>query len=158
MYRLKEFATQLARSERGAGVMELALAAPLIAFAAISAFDIMQGYAFKLSLEQAAQRATDLAIVRKPPGDDSSDVAYLENEVTEAAPGTEPAVELYVTCDGERFDDYEHVCPAETEVARYVMITVAGNYEPMFGYIGFLGDEYPVRSVRLVGNSSVRIQ
>ena len=138
--------------------MELALAAPLIAFAATSASDIMQGYAFKLSLEQAAQRATDLAVVRKPTGDRSGDVAYLESEVTEAAPEAEPTIELYVTCNGERFDDYECVCPADTEVARYVMVTVAGNYEPMFGYVGFLGDEYPLRSVRLVGNSSVRIQ
>jgi Flp pilus assembly protein TadG len=153
----------LVASLRGAATLELALTAPMIAAAAVGAFDLMNGFAVKLDLEQAAQRATDLALVKRPVGDSDADIAYLKNEVAAAASprAVTTKVDVYLTCDGVRQVSYSTVCGVGQSYARYVSISTSSAYEPIFDYdmiASVVGWKTIGSSFTVHGSSSVRVQ
>src|SRR5687768_7294573 len=51
--------SSLRRDERGAAIIELAIVAPVLALLTIGVVDMANGFATKLKLEQAAQRAIE---------------------------------------------------------------------------------------------------
>ncbi len=150
---------------RGTAAIELALTAPMIAMAAVGAFDIVNGFALKLDMEQAAQRTTELALVLKPQGAESEDKQYLIDEVDASVDNPEdvtPDVDIFLTCNGERQDDFNESCAAGEAYARYVSVTVTSPYNTVFDYnaiasvIG-LRAAFPSQ-ITVTGSSTVRIQ
>jgi Flp pilus assembly protein TadG len=50
---------RIARDDRGASIIELALVAPVLASLLIGMVDMSRAYSYKLKLEQSAQRAIE---------------------------------------------------------------------------------------------------
>ena len=121
----------LARDERGAAVIELALVAPILAFMTIGVIDVSQAFNRKLTLEQAAQRAVEKVMQttgKTTPEETIKAEAAAQAGVTE----DDVTVTYRLECDGVEEADFAAECAEGAVTARYLMVTVAGTYEPMF--------------------------
>jgi Flp pilus assembly protein TadG len=141
MRRLK----QLARGNKGAAVVELALAAPILATMVIGVTDISVAYGKKLELEQAAQRAMEKVMQttgENTPSDTIKKEAVCQyngtapDAKTGICPGTISDSNVTVTyslkCNGVAKDYTTVDCDkGETEI-RYITATVTDKYTPMF--------------------------
>ena len=144
----------LAREERGAAVIELALIAPVLATLIIGVTDVSIAYGRRLELEQAVQRSIEK--VMQTTGDttvagtikkeavcqingtnaDGTCAAgrLTEGEVTvtyrlECVAGG-AVVTTQSTGDADTFDAFT-CAPGQSE-ARYIMATAVDTYTPMF--------------------------
>ena len=119
------------RDDRGAAVIELALIAPMLALMTIGIIDISQAFGRKLTLEQAAQRAIEK--VMQTTGDTTPEATIKEEAAAEGDVDEDDVTVSYrMECNGVVQADFDTECaPGETE-ARWLMVTVAGSYEPMF--------------------------
>ena len=154
----------LARDERGASVIELALVAPFFASLIIGVVDISNGYSAKLQLEQAAQRSIEKAMN----GDKTTDLFNtLKAEAATAANVNQSAVTVkyWLECNGvsqnssaaSMKSDYEDkTCSSGVPYARYVTVSIQKAYMPMFStpLLGANADH----SFTLVGEAGVRVQ
>lgn len=127
------------RDDRGAAVIELALVAPILALMTMGVIDVSQAFNRKLTLEQAAQRAIEKVMQttgETTPAETIKKEAAAQGNVSE----DDVTVSYRLECNGEIEADFDTECePGETE-ARWLMVTVAGTYEPMFP-MHFYGDE-----------------
>lgn len=130
---------RLGRDERGASIVELALAAPFFATLIIGMVDISRGYSAKVQLTQAAQRAIEKAMQGKK---DTDLYDTLQQEAATAADVATSAVlvKYWLECNGvskyqsqaTMADDYDQVCPSGQTYARYVSVDITKTYSPMF--------------------------
>lgn len=133
----------LARDRKGAAVIELALAAPILATMVIGVTDISIAYGQKLELEQAAQRAIEK--VAQTTGE-STPEDTIKKEAMCQYNGTEPdaegicpgavtaddvTVEYSLKCNGAATAYNLDCATGQTEI-RYITATVRDNYAPMF--------------------------
>jgi Flp pilus assembly protein TadG len=133
----------LARDRKGAAVIELAFAAPILAMMVIGVTDISIAYGQKLELEQAAQRAIEK--VAQTTGETTPEET-IQKEAMCQYNGTEPdaegicpgavtaedvTVEYGLKCNGAVTDYGTDCAPGQTEI-RYITTTVRDNYTPMF--------------------------
>ena len=132
----------LVRDRKGAAVVELALAAPILATMVIGVSDISIAYGKKLALEQAAQRAIEKVgqtTGEKTPEDTIKVEAVCQYNGTTAggtcktAPitTTNVTVAYSLKCDGTA-QAYSTDCTAGQAEVRYISATVTDNYKPMF--------------------------
>jgi Flp pilus assembly protein TadG len=139
---MKRSWTNLTRDECGAAIMEMALAAPILATLLIGMVDLSLGYSAKLQLEQVAQRSIEKAM-QGMQGDDSTDIfETLKAEAAVAAGVSESAVEVryWLECNGVSQNtnpstmaaDYEKVCSSGQVYARYLNVRIEKTYTPMF--------------------------
>ncbi|HET9812570.1 MAG TPA: TadE/TadG family type IV pilus assembly protein [Sphingomicrobium sp.] len=154
----------LARDERGASIIELALVAPFLGSLLIGMVDLSRGYSEKLQLEQAAQRAIEKAMN----GEKSTDLFNtLKTEGATAAGVNASAVTVnyWLECAGVSQNtsaatmqsDYEDKkCSDGVPYARYVTVSIQKSYTPMFSS-EWLGSN-PDGSFTLVGEAGVRVQ
>lgn len=158
--------TNFARDERGAAIIEMAIAAPVLATLLIGMVDLSRGYSAKLQLEQVAQRSIEKAM-QGMQGDDSTDIfETLKAEAAAAAGVSESAVEVryWLECNGVSQNtnpstmatDYERVCTSGQVYARYLNITIEKTYTPMFRtrWAGANADG----TFTLVGEAGLRVQ
>jgi Flp pilus assembly protein TadG len=152
----------LARDDRGASIVELALVAPFLASLIIGMVDISRAYSAKVQLTQAAQRAIEKAMQGKKETD-----LYdtLEAEAASAAGVATSAVDAryWLECNGvSRFTtkatmtaDYDQVCTSGT-YARYVSVDITKTFSPMFStrWAGANADG----SYTLHGKALIRVQ
>jgi len=119
------------RDDRGAAVIELALIAPLLALMTIGIIDVSQAFGRKLTLEQAAQRAIEK--VMQTTGDTTPEETIKEEAAAQGDVSKDDVTVTYrMECNGVVQEDFDTECaPGESE-ARWLMVTVAGSYEPMF--------------------------
>jgi len=149
--------------ERGASVVELALAAPFMATLIIGMVDISRGYSAKVQLTQAAQRAIEKAMQ----GDKTTDLYdTLKAEGASAAgvPASQVTVKYELFCnDVSKYQsaatmtaDYDQVCTGGQTYARYVSIDITKTYTPMFStkWAGANSDG----SYTLHGKALIRVQ
>jgi Flp pilus assembly protein TadG len=127
------------RDERGAAVIELALIAPVLALMTMGVIDVSQAFNRKLTLEQAAQRAVEK--VMQTTGDTTAEgtikaEAAAQGDVSEA----DVTVTYRLECNGVVQADFDTECTPGQRESRYLMVTVAGTYVPMFP-MHFFGDE-----------------
>ncbi len=117
--------------DRGAAVIELALLAPILALMTIGIIDVSQAFGRKLALEQAAQRAVEK--VMQTTGNTTPEGTIKAEAASQAGISQDDVTVVYrLECNGTAEADFNTECdPAETE-ARYLMVTVAGSYTPMF--------------------------
>ena len=129
--------TCLARDERGASIVELALVVPIMASLLIGMVDLSRAYSYKLKLEQAAQRAIEKVQQYQA---SSSTPALLQAEAGAAARATgatgvqdsDVTVDFWLECNGTRAANYESVCASGQTYGRWVSVNVRGTFTPLF--------------------------
>jgi Flp pilus assembly protein TadG len=158
---------RLARDERGASIIEMALLAPFLTSVVIGTIDISQAYGQKLQLEQVAQRGVEKAM-QGMQGDDSTTIFQsLQAEVATAAGVSQQdvTVRFWLECNGvsqntstaSMLADYENkTCPNNQVYSRHLNVRVEKDYVPTFS-VKWLGSN-PDGSFTLVGEAGLRVQ
>lgn len=155
----------LARNERGAAVIELALVAPILATLVIGVTDVSMAYGHKLELEQGAQRAIEKVMQTtgvKSVADTIIDEVADQANIPDDEKASKITVHYNLYCDdaaaqsstdADTFDTY--ACGSGTvKESRYIEVEVNDVYEPMFplhfaSYVNADGDAvdgYPIRA------------
>lgn len=149
------FARLLARDQRGAAVMELAIIAPVFATMLIGMVDIGRGYSMKLQLEQAAQRSIEKVMNGQA---DKSTAAALKTEAATAAGVAETSVvvDYWLECDSARQASYDTTCSSGAVYRRYLTVQISKTFSPMFStkFLGANSDG----TFTVVGKTGVRTQ
>ena len=122
---------RLGRDDQGVAILELALAAPMLALLVIGIVDISNAYSRKLTLEQAAQRGIEK--IMQTTDDDTVDTTIV-TEVAAAAgvPQNKVNLEFWLECNNVRQGDFTSDCVAGQFEARYIRLTINDEFEPMF--------------------------
>jgi len=130
---------RLRDSERGASVIELALAAPVFATLIVGMSDIARAYSMKLRLEEAAQRAIETVQQQSRNGNNYS---ALSTEASNAATaegysGSTVTVTYTLECNGTTNTSTTGAainasCTTGETYARYVIVNISNTYTPMF--------------------------
>lgn len=122
---------RLAKDDRGASIIELALVAPILASLLIGMVDLSRAYSHKLQLEQAAQRAIEKVQQYQTT---SSTFGTLQAEAAAAAgvPASNVAIDFWLECNGARASNYNSSCPNGQTYARWITVDVTGTFTPMF--------------------------
>jgi Flp pilus assembly protein TadG len=121
----------LRRDQRGAAIIEMGLAAPILALLLIGMTDLSRGYSAKLQLEQAAQRAIEKVMQ----GQKNTSVYNALKAEGAAAAGVDQSavtVDWYLECNGTRQNTYEMNCQSGQTYARYLTVEIVKTYRPMF--------------------------
>ena len=135
---MMHFIRSLARNERGASIIEMAMVMPVLATLLVGMVDISRAYSARLQLEQAAQRAIEKVMQYQA---SSSTYATLYSEAAAAAGVREADVEVdyWLECNGIRAADYDGACPSGQTYARYLTVAIDKKFTPMFGTRFFPG-------------------
>jgi Flp pilus assembly protein TadG len=157
------FLATLARDDRGASIIELALVAPFMATLLIGMVDISRGYSAKVQLTQAAQRAIEKAMQGEK-NTDLYDTLQAEGASAAGVATSAVTVKYWLECNGvsqytsaaTMTADYDKVCTSGQTYARYVSIDITKSYSPMFStkWAGANSDG----SYTLHGTASIRVQ
>lgn len=156
---------QLAQDNSGAAVIELALAAPILAAMVIGVSDISTAYGKKLELEQAAQRAIEK--VMQTTGADTPEntikteaVCQFNGTNTDGTCKTAPlttanvTVTYSLTCDGAA-TAYTSDCTGTQVEVRYITASILYKWTPTFNFhFGTQSDG----TYHLDGSAGVRVQ
>lgn len=124
---------RLYRDTDGVAVLELALAAPILALMVVGVADLSNAYSRKLALEQAAQRSIEK--IMQTTATSTPDNTVKNEAVAQAGGGLTPddvtvTYELY--CDLVKQADYDADCTSGQSEARYLNVRVTDEYHPMF--------------------------
>ena len=129
--------TTLAQDERGASIIEMAMAMPVLASLLIGMVDISRAYSAKLQLEQAANRA-----IEKVQQYQASESTYttLQTEAGDAARAagfsnvadSDVVIDYWLECNGTRAANYDSNCSSGQTYARWVTVDIPGTFTPMF--------------------------
>lgn len=147
----------LCRREDGSSVIEMALAAPFLAFLLIGMVDLSRAYSTKLQLEQVAQRTIEK--VQNTEYSESQKTA-LQSEAATAAQVSTAAVTVssWVECNnnGTKLAWTTSCSDPDHPFARYVEIQIQKTYTPMFS-LKFAGANED-GTYTLEGMAGVRVQ
>lgn len=153
----------LARDDRGASIIEMAMVLPVFATIVIGMTDISRAYSTKVQMTQAAQRAIEKAMQGKK---ELSVYDTLQAEAAAAAgvATSAVAVRYWLECNGvsqmqsvaTMAADYNHVCPNGQTFARYVNVDITKTFTPMFStrFAGANADG----TYTLHGKATIRVQ
>jgi Flp pilus assembly protein TadG len=122
---------RLARDDRGASIVELALVVPIMGSLLIGMVDLSRAYSHKLKLEQAAQRAIEKVQQYQTT---TSTYGTLQAEAAAAAgvPTTNVTIDYWLECNGVKATNYDSVCSGGQSYARWVQVDVTGTFTPLF--------------------------
>lgn len=125
--------SRLRCDERGTSVIELALAAPILAVLTIGIIDLSEGFSQKLRLEQAAQRAIEKVMNGRA---DTTTIDALKTEAATTAGVATSAVttDFWLECNGTRAATYNSSCTSGQTYARYLSVSITKVYTPFFNY------------------------
>lgn len=148
----------LRRNERGAAVIEMALAAPILAMLLIGMVDLSRGYSSKLQLTQAAQRSIE-KVMQGTQNETVFNALKAEAASAAGVPQANVTVDWWLECDGTRQANYDTTCPNGATFARYLSVDISKTFTPMFRtrYAGFAGSN-PDGSYTLHGKAGIRVQ
>jgi Flp pilus assembly protein TadG len=143
----------LARDQRGAAVVELAVVAPMIALLTVGIVDMSNGFSRKLKIEQAAQRSIE-KIMNTSATDTIENTLAAEAAAQANVPVANVTVSYRLECDGAATDAVE--CTEDQQTSQWISVTVVDKYEPMFArhFAGINGDG----TYHLSATAGVRIQ
>ena len=149
----------LKRDDRGAALVELALAAPFFAALLIGIVDMSRAYSMKYKLEQAAQRAIEK--IEQQHTVETTYTSYATEASTAATAagytGSSVAVDYWLECNGTRQADTTTPCTTGQTYARYVTVTVSNTYTPLFPSRGWPGANAQ-GNIPVSGYAGIRIQ
>jgi len=130
------FFKPLARDERGASIIEMALVMPVLGSMLIGMVDISRAYSAKLQLEQSAYRAIER--VQQYQADEST-YDTLKSEAVSAATAAgftvttnDVTLDFWLECNGTKQSTYDMSCPNGQTHARWVTVDIAAKFTPMF--------------------------
>ena len=129
--------TRLARDDRGASIIELALVAPILASLLIGMVDLSRAYSSKLMLEQAAQRSIEKvqqyqASSSTPTLIQAETVAAAQAAGFTSATASDVTVDFWLECNGVRAATYESTCADGETYGRWVSVDIQARFTPMF--------------------------
>ena len=135
---------KLARSQRGAATVELALVMPILTTMLIGVVDVTTAFNRKLELEQAVQRSIERVMQTTT---DETVEANIKQEAAEAAGISEDdvIVSYSLTCDGV-VTDYNTDCTGTQVEVRYVNVEATTTFTPMFplSKLGMTADHFTI--------------
>lgn len=151
--------SNLQRDERGAALIELALAAPFFAALLIGIIDLSRAYSMKYKLEQSAQRAVEKIVQQHSVLTDYSPYATEASTAATAAgyTGSTVAVDYWLECNGVRQSNTTTPCSSGQTYARYVTITVSNTYTPFFSSRAWPGANAQ-GNIPVSGYAGIRVQ
>ena len=156
--RLVPLLRPLGGDERGASVIELGLFAPVLALMVMGISDIAMSYATKLRLEQAAYTALEKVAV----GSVQTEYDFLRQDAADegGVAASDVTVDSWLECDGVRRDDlgFAGVCPDGEMISRYVEVSIASGYTPMFNYGPLATSRRQDGTLPVGATAAVRIQ
>lgn len=155
--------------ERGASLIELALAAPILSMLIMGMIDVSSGYSEKLQLEQAAQRSIEKAMQANREEIEAEDADFYASLKSEAALAagvdqSKVTVRYWLECNGVSQNssaatmktDYEKKCNDGVPYSRHVNVRIEKTYTPMFK-VDFIATG-PDGTFTLVGEAGIRVQ
>jgi Flp pilus assembly protein TadG len=157
------------RDQRGAAIIELALAAPFMAAIVIGMSDLARAYSMKLQLEQASQRTIEQVENQQSRSSASYNTALTTeagNAMSDAGYSTGNTItpDSWLECSSNggtswtRQTNFTDSCPNASDVtARYVKVTISRNFVPMFASFAWPGANSSGQ-IPLTGYAEVRIQ
>ena len=160
----RRFLRSLVRDRTGSSIVELAIAAPVLALLVAGVSDLGRGLSAKFALNQAIHRSLEKAAVSNR----RTDYAYLKAE-TAAAAGIDESrvsVDAWLECDGARKSNFSGSCASGEQIGRYVKVTATSRFTPMFRY-SFLqlqtdddddDDGDNAGTIKLQADAAVRVQ
>lgn len=150
---------RIGRDQRGAAVVELALAAPFFAALFIGIVDLSRAYSMKLRLEQSAQRAIEGIEQQHSVLSDYSSYGTEASTAATAAgySGSTATVDYWLECNGVRQSDPTTPCNSGQTYARYVTITVSNTYTPFFSSRAWPGANAQ-GNIPVSGYAGIRVQ
>ena len=153
MRRLPSTLRRLARERRGASIIELALALPLLSVMMIGLVDVASCYSAQMSIQQAAARSLERVQVNGM----TSNFAFVKTEAATAAgvPESQVTVETWLECDNVKQAATVTVCPGTADAGKYVKVTITSSYSPFFA-VSPLGTRQANGSVALSASAAVR--
>lgn len=172
MVRTRIRTRSLARDERGASILELALLAPFLGTLMLGMIDLAQGISARHDLQQAVNHALELALAREATADESGEPDYEPLRKAAASAAGVPLANVTLTrwfeCDGAPPDEDEeeaNICfpnsaGAPKEVSRYIRIRIATTYTPTFRYgpIALSSAANPDGTVPMTAEAALRVQ
>lgn len=138
------------RDTNGSSLIEAAFIIPVLCLLAFGATDIALGFAQKLRVQQAADRAVQFAL---NVGLTKATQAKIQSEAATSS-GLDPAkvaVNLWLECNKQVQPDFNGSC-VNSAPARYLSVTVSDSYAPTF-YRNFSD-----RTIQLRGFAEGRLQ
>jgi Flp pilus assembly protein TadG len=148
----------ICRDERGNSLIEMGLAAPLLAALLIGMVDISRAVSAKVNVEQAAQRTIEK--VQAQATFKTSDEPTLQSDAEAAAgAGSTATVTAWLECnhDGVKLDYDTGSCSTGSTFARYVELNVQNTFTPLFG-TGLFPGANADGTVDVNGNATLRVQ
>ena len=127
----------LSRDERGASLIEMAMAMPVLASLLIGMVDISRAYSAKLQLEQSAYRAVE-KVQQYQATASTYDTLKAEAGAAARAAGftsvsdNDVVIDYWLECNGARQSDYNTVCSGGQSYARWITVDIPGTFTPMF--------------------------
>jgi Flp pilus assembly pilin Flp len=165
--------------ERGTGLVELAMIAPMLAVLAVGIVDLTQGFNRRMELHDAVHRTLEKVAARRFRvllSDGEVDTVFMQADAADAAgvPTEAVSVDTWLECDGVEQDSFTADCPAlsnpppdcslpappttlkcAADTARYVRIRIDSFYTPTIGkFVSRNSDG----TVPLSAEGSVRLQ
>jgi Flp pilus assembly protein TadG len=127
----------LARDERGTSLIEFGFLAPFLGLLAMGVIDLSRGLAERFAIQAAVNASLELVQARPAvAGDDATDVDYTFVRTEAAALAKVPVAQVTLTrwleCDGVEQPRVTGTCSANQDVARYLRIHVAKNFQGDF--------------------------
>ena len=121
----------LKHDERGAAIIEMAIVAPVLALLTVGVVDMSNGFATKLKLEQASQRAIEK--VMQTTGNGTAEEIIIAEAASQAdVPVENVTVSYRLECDGQLQADPEGECTGSQKPSKWVTVTVNDKYKPLF--------------------------
>ena len=135
---------KLSGDDRGAALIEMALATPILAACLMGMVDLSRAYSERLQLEQATQRAIEKVFNNQT---QSTSYNTLKNEAVSAAQdagytsvtAADVTIDYWLECNGTRQADYDTNCTDGQVYARYINVAIQKKFQPFFGTKYFPG-------------------
>ena len=119
----------LARDNKGAAIVELALVAPMIATMVIGVVDLSNAFGRKLKCEQAAQRAIEK--IMNTSADDTVEASLQKEAADQAGVAlSNVTVEYRLECNGSK--TLASSCNTGETSSQWILVTVKDTYKPLF--------------------------
>lgn len=134
----------LSADDRGAALIEMALATPILAACLMGMVDLSRAYSERLQLEQATQRAIEKVFNNQT---QSTSYNTLKSEAVSAAQdagystvtAADVTIDYWLECNGTRQADYDTNCTDGQVYARYINVAIQKKFTPFFGTKYFPG-------------------
>lgn len=155
--RFRDRLKDLAWDSCGSAIIEAGLVVPILATLVAGVADLSMGYSAKLKLQQAATRSIALATAG---GLNSAAFGTLQQEAAQAAgvPQSQVVVDAWLECSGARQTSINDVCATGKTVARYVSVSISGQYSPTFGFLLHTAHMTRDGKIPISGYAEVRVQ